>query len=308
MTHSEPTPIPLSERTPHPKRLSREAAKRLHDGGQLPDSEGLRDASGFDPEKHINNDEIRIQKKPEVYAIQAHLIAELAKVVLRGEGENIRFAIPIEEDYTAVTGISKLTQELVKTGVSYEMKLAKIKVLESPNNRLAFDRLKELQGREELTGIFQSDIIRGTIKLIQMINTQSEIQGLNLTPEQKRRTVLDSIDILEDIAELNDTHERRLFQNEYPDYDDEKYGKFTANFVEGVLEKQQDGSYRLAITTPRNPKPKTGLFGATIGCPAGFHLEEGESALRKVAIAIVNEAYDRGLFEPALQQYESERQ
>ena len=66
--------------------------------------------------------------------------------------------------------------------------------------------------------------------------------------------------------------------------------------MEGILQQQLDGKYRLEITTPRNPKSKTGLYGATIGCPAGFCFDECDSALLKVAIAIINEAYDRQVF------------
>lgn len=64
--------------------------------------------------------------------------------------------------------------------------------------------------------------------------------------------------------------------------------------------KQSDGSWGITMQSgyERPAKPKNGLAGDTINCPALLQIEAGDSAspLHRLVYATINEAYDRGFF------------
>jgi len=88
----------------------------------------------------------------------------------------------------------------------------------------------------------------------------------------------------------------RITQLDYDGVEREYDTAFEYSDLSAKTSLEWDGdSYRLKLSD-KLPKPKVGLYGATMGCPANYHLDEGDTVIRKYSTAIINLAYDRGIF------------
>ncbi len=304
----------MSERLPHPKKLSEQTAQKLQSGEiDLPDSELLRAASSYKEGEDYPNEELA-KSKAERFAILAHLAREITKITLKGTGRETRFYQPIQTDPESFrfirrnAQISQLENDLFD---DKDFQYAGTEVLRLPENAAIVARFNTIAATiaessdddfygkgdtiESRLGGITYDVIIGTCGLIKLVlnHVRNEYPWLNAN--EVRNILLDNINVLEEIAALNLAHSQKRIHA----IEDTKEGveEFDTEMIEYAQTKliAENGKYKLIILN-KNPKPKVGLFGATLGCPANYHLDEGDTVIRKIASAIINEAYDRKIF------------
>lgn len=305
----------MGERTPHPKRLSVETARDLQSGKiEVPDSDRLRAISPYDP--HIHDPEIEMAKtKAERFAIIAHLIAQLTNEVVKGEGDDAEFIGLTQSEGGYSTDVhDRLMNDLFDYQHSDIVNLAKEKVLTDPNNQPVIQRLRSIARKINNTSENDSyadtkpedarivspggELIMNTVEFIVLLEYHMRHIKPQLSQEQKRDIAISNLSILEDLAAKNINHFDKIFRDRFEDEEtgeEEEYFQsiFRSNMTDSELIKLPEG-YKLYLKN-LPPRPKTGLAGATLGCPANYHLDEGDTALRRQAIAVVNEAYKRGI-------------
>lgn len=304
----------MNERLPHPKRLSEQTAQKLQSGEiELPDSEALREASTYKEGSDYPNEELA-KTKAERFAILAHLAREVTKITLKGEGRETRFYQPMQtapDSERFIKRNAKITQLENDLLDDKDFKYAGVEVLRLPENsaivarfnKIAADIAEKSDGEfyqkgdtiESRLGGITYDVVTSTCGLIKLILNHIRNEHPQLNADQIRKVLLDNINLLEDIASQNLVHNQNLIHgSEETDEGVEEFDTEILDFAETVLKSDGD-TYKLVILN-KNPKPKVGLFGATLGCPANYHLDEGDTVIRQMATAIINEAYDRGIF------------
>ncbi len=316
MTLTEPTPTPPSERTPHPKSLSLDTARQLHSGEtDLPDPATLRDASEYDPSIHVDNEE-HVRTKAERFAILAFLAKKITDVTLIGEGRETRFYQPIKRQPNVLDYISKDAKITILENDLFDEEdfdYAALEVLRLPEYKHVVDRFNQIASVvaesdeekyskftiEDRLGGLSADIIFSTTALMRLTLKHIKDNRIRLSPGQIRNVLIDNIDFLEETAAKNLAHTQNLMRAtiETPQGREDALMDIMQNEdLADVDFVPNEGSYKLVLKN-KAPKPKTGLFGATLGCPAGYDFEDGDSVIRRTATAIINEAYDRGVFD-----------
>lgn len=304
----------MIERLPHPKRLSEQTAHKLQSGEiDLPDAEALREASTYKQGQDYENEELA-KTKAERFAILAHLAREVTKITLKGEGKEMRFyqpmqAVPNSERYIRRNAlISQLENDLL---FDEDFKYAGVEVLRLPENSAVVDRFNKIVNDiaeksnddfysksdtiETRLGGITYDVVIGTCGLMKLVLNHIRNEHSKFSPAKIREILLDNIDILEEIASFNLAHSQKFIHgNEETKEGIKEFDTMFLEFAKTILVADGDG-YKLVILN-KNPKPKVGLFGATLGCPANYHLDNGDTVIRQMATAIINEAYDRGIF------------
>ncbi len=312
----------MTELLPHPKRLSVEAAKSLQESSSYnTEADKMQEASVFDPAVHKENEAL-VRTKAERFAILAHLAEEVSKEVVVGEGKETRFYHPIQSSTstrpaTDIPPFWALEQDLLDDET---INLIAIEVLREKQYAPIVRRFKEIvmqiathpatenelfYGKDDTVenrlGGLSYDIIVNTILMMEIIlkHIRDEFPEIVGKADTVREIMLDNIDFLEDLANKNLAHSKKLVHIHVTDYDSTEKEldtsfEYSGYYSKTVLQKQ-NGKYVLKLLS-KNPKPKTGLYGATMGCPANYHLTEGDTVVRKYATAIINEAFDRKLF------------
>lgn len=304
----------MSERLPHPKKLSEQTAQQLQRGEiDLPDSELLRTASTYKKGEDYPNEELA-KSKAERFAILAHLAREITKITLKGTGRETRFYQPIQTNPESLRYIrrnaliSQLENDLFD---DKDFEYAGTEVLRLPENAAIVARFNEIAAAiaessdddfyakgdtiENRLGGITYDVIVGTCGLIKLVLNHIRNEHSSLSANEVRNVLLDNINVLEEIAALNLLHsQKRIHVVEDSEEGIEEYDTDILEYAQTKL-LAENGKYTLIILN-KNPKPKVGLFGATLGCPANYHLDEGDTVIRRMATAIINEAYDRKIF------------
>jgi hypothetical protein len=294
------------------KSASRKIAAELAAISQLPDSDLVEQASPYNPARHEQYPRL-IETKPERFAIEAHLIAQVADIALIGEGDESRLPALIERReskhpfFKPEEQLERLMEDWYDADFSEEVKL----VLDQPQEQAVLQRydaiVKEIfndlhanpksflsgeNGREEVSNRIDPansiELAWGGYFLIKWSDQLLADAGINHTPDQRRNFLLQNLDFIDQIAQLELRHADQYFGKKWRDN-----LVVTAEEAGVKLATDVDGALRIRLKEKERPPGIT--MGPTVGCPAGFNLNPAGSAIRRLGTAYINEAFDRGL-------------
>lgn len=308
----------------HPKLSSLAVGSALHAN---PDTDtSLAPRAEFNPESDTEGLEVYVQNKAERYAIAAvfadRAADDLVSAPINPRESRFKDLPDVEAIYqreeafpsgkNTVAYGTGTARDILKTSIHYAVEELSESFLDMhPELSRAADRFSAISDGADLVGSDIDDhhaiienisetmnffVLDEFVPFVQrMIDENKHIAELH-TPDARNEFAKDlAKQLLFDVAAINLGHLGAIQDSET------SWGNFMlARDVEASPIKGKNGEWRIQFAEghQRPPKPKDGLAGPTLGCPALMQLEAGDPAspLHRIVYATINEAHARGLF------------
>lgn len=306
-----------------PKQAARSEARRLALGEDAVDPT-INALSPFDPEKHIDHPVI-IETRPERFAITAFLMKQLSDTIFTGADKDTRLPalqerrnIPssMHDEDTRLSQLLKLSEDwsdmdlrsAINTVVQHEQNVPVVQryieinedIMTHPHTE--YEHFPYDSAEDNLR--FQLNPANSELsmlgpKLIEW-GLESVPNDIANDPDAIRHYIISLIPFFEKMAQLEGYHAGN--------YTKKWYYLSTPAEESGVAIVHNSVGEPMLTATVKEAAPEKS-FGKPIGCPAGFSFESvaadgiikkkenTPSLLRHSLIAMINEAYDRGIFD-----------